>query len=278
MKVNAARFFLILIVGACLALTATARAQNAQPVPAPSTGPTPLPGTASPEPVPGAPTPVPSPSPNFYDRFAAVDLIPAGRTYNALDPGLTAPWTQSVRGALEFHFIKGKSYAEIEYRRWIVKHPAGDVTPPGNQPTFYLPTSQFVEQDVIINQSVIGLGRSINYLATSALIHSNNYGYPTTSASFGIGLERLPDMRKKADIFGYWFYYPEVHGKYAETGGQIIELSYKVTMYRVGADILLPKTPLFLEIGYIGDHYIAKVNAPTGATHSAGTFGIGAHF
>jgi hypothetical protein len=125
---------------------------------------------------------------------------------------------------------------------------------------------------------LIGIGRSINYIATSALLRSSNYGYPTLNAGFGIGAERLPDMRKKADIFGYFFYYPELHGKYSLPDGTRVNLRYKAILWRVGADVKLPRTPIFLELGYLGDRSLVKENAPDGSTHDALTLGFGGHF
>jgi hypothetical protein len=254
---------------------------------------------SSPSPV---PAPSPSASPRFYDRFASVDLLLTPKVANAFAANSDEPVTQSLRAAFEFRFF-GRSFAEAEYLRWIVSHPSGGYTgiangtvcnAPGGRPpivgnpgcvtavggatSVYVNAAQFREQDVIVNSSLIGLGNSINYIATSALLRSNNYGYPNLSAGFGIGAERLPDMRKKADISGYFYYYPELHGKYTLPNGSQVNLRYKAAVWRITGDLKVPKSPLFLQLGFIGDRSLVKENAPSNSTHSSLTLGFGGRF
>jgi hypothetical protein len=223
-----------------------------------------------------SPTPAPSPSappvPPTYVRFVEADVLPGERVANGSTPNLVGRITNSLRAAAEYRFL-GSNYIAFEYRRWSPYHPAGNVTQPVTATPAFVPAQRFTEQDVFINSSV--WGRAHTYLATSSFIHSSNDGLPTLHADLGFGLERLPDPTRPASLFFSYFYYPEVHGRIAQPGVPAAFLRYKVQTYRVGGSLAVPSTPVFLTAGIIGDHYLAKQNAPSNATHTSATLGIG---
>lgn len=245
-----------------------------------------------------------------YVRFVAVDLSLAPRTANEFTPHLTGRTTQSIRFALEYRplvvkigkislFGRSRSFVEGEYRRFNYPHDGGPVpyaqgtpcsapgglgpmsgnsgcvTPIGGSGSAYANATNLTEEEFALHQSIIGVGHT--YIASGLFARRNHYGYPTLRSNFGIGIEALPDLSKKAALYGSAFYYPEVTGFYTPPAGAAYRLRYKLFTYRVGGTLALGKVP-FLDAGYIADHYIGKQNAPAAVTHGALQLGIGVHF
>jgi hypothetical protein len=217
----------------------------------------------------------PTPASEKYVRFVEADLLPGERVANAYAPHRTGRITNRLRAALEYKFF-GSNFVEFEYRRWNDVHPAGVVTQPLTLTEAFVPAARYTEQDVLINNSIVGRGHT--YLATSTLIHSSNDGDPNLHADFGFGVERLPDPTKTASLFLSYFYYPEVTGKIGVPAGvPAHNLRYKVENYNVGGTLAVPNTPVFVTAGIVADHYLRKQNAASDATHFSTQLGIGAH-
>jgi hypothetical protein len=224
-----------------------------------------------------APTPSasPTPVPHTYVRFVEADLLPGERVANAYAPHRTGRITNRLRAALEFKFF-GPNFLEFEYRRWDAVHPTGFVAQPLTLTPIFVPAARSTEQDVLINNSIVGRGHT--YLSTSTLTHSSDDGDPNLHADLGFGVERLPDPTKTASVFFSYFYYPEVTGKISVPPGvPAANLRYKVENYHVGGTLAVPNTPVFLTAGVIADHYLRKQNAASDATHFSTQLGIGAH-
>jgi hypothetical protein len=247
----------------CLAVLAALRA--VAPARAETTTPSPAPTLAA------SPTPVPP----TYVRFVEADVLPGERVANAYAPHVTGRVTNRLRAAIEFKFF-GPNFLEFEYRRWDAVHPTGFVTQPRTLTPIFVPAARYTQQDVLVNNSIIGRGHT--YLATSTLIHSSNDSDPNLHADLGFGIERLPDPTKTASLFFAYFYYPEVTGKISVPPGvPAANLRYKCENYNVGGTLGVPNTPLFLTAGVVADHYLRKQNAASDATHFATQLGIGAH-
>jgi hypothetical protein len=228
-------------------------------------------------------TPSPAPSPSVsptpvartYVRFVEADVLPGERVANAYVPHRTGRITNRLRAAFEFKFF-GPNFLEFEYRRWDALHPGGFVTEPLTLTPIFVPAARYTEQDVLINNSIVGRGHT--YLATSTLIHSSTDGDPNLHADLGLGVERLPDPTKTASLFFSYFYYPEVTGKISlPPGAPAANLRYKFESYNVGGALVVPNTPVFLTAGVVADHYLRKQNAASDATHFSTQLGIGAH-
>jgi hypothetical protein len=72
-----------------------------------------------------------------------------------------------------------------------------------------------------------------------------------------------------------------VSGNYTDEGvyaGTTLGLAYGVYRYSVGADFAIPKTPIFIEAGYLGDRGIGNPVAPSNFTHNGFNAGLGLHF
>jgi hypothetical protein len=116
--------------------------------------------------------------------------------------------------------------------------------------------------------------------------HYNYLAYPTVSG-FGFGGEKLPDFENPFSIYGSVWYYPVVSGNYtyptsiylpANISGQTIKLSYSTLRYSGGVTVNLGATPLYLDLGYSGEHFTGKQNAPGDTSFSSPYVGLGLHF
>jgi hypothetical protein len=279
----------------CLAVVAqplTACEARAQPALTPNAKTTPAAVTAV-----AADEATPHPAPTHaYSRSIVFDLALDPRVSNEFVPaGTGARVSGEIRGAFEYHLL-GYRFIEIESHDWSYDHDAntagisngtpcsaativaqdpGCVAAVGNARTgTYINAASFRERQTAINTGVIGVRHA--YLAFSNLTRTNSYGYPRLSSAPGVGLEVLPGFARAATISGSVFYYSDVHGAFGTPAGQL-DLSYKLLTYQINAAITKPGQPIFLEIGFIGDHFIPKAFAPAGQIHQALHLGFGVH-
>lgn len=244
-----------------------------------------------------APMPSPSPSPKArvpYVRFASAALDLAPKIDNEFATKRTGSTTQTIRAAAEYNFKlvgpRNRNFVALQYSRYAYQHPrsagrssgaacipnsAGCVTVIGRNGSAFVPETRLSEERLDLRTSLVGIGHT--YLATSSLTRRNGYGYPTLNAGFGIGFERLPDLSRPFTAYANAYYYPELGGNYVPAAGKPIRLRYKAFTYQAGLALTLARSPLFLEIGVVGDHYIGKQNAPSGVTHLGADLGFGAH-
>jgi hypothetical protein len=140
------------------------------------------------------------------------------------------------------------------------------------------------------DQGTIGLGIKLVdpriYLSIGGFFQHYNYlGYPNVSG-IGVGLDKLPDLENAVSVYGSFWYYPTVGGNYTyptstylgPLSGQTIPLRYSVLKFDVGAAIGLGKSPFYLDLGYSGDRFNGKVNAPSDTTLASPYAGLGLHF
>jgi hypothetical protein len=140
------------------------------------------------------------------------------------------------------------------------------------------------------DSGTVGLGIKLVdpriYLSVGGFFQHYNYlGYPNI-AGIGAGLDKLPDLENNFSLYGSFWYYPNVAGNYTyptstylgPLSGQTIPLSYSVIKYAIGAAIGLGKSPLYLDLGYAGDRFKGKVNAPSDTSFAAPYAGLGLHF
>lgn len=259
---------------------------------------------APPSPAASAPSPTPStPARSSYSRFVAVDLNVKPAVSNEFDAGKNGNTTQRIRGAFEYRLGPrgGKSFAEIEYRRWSYPHvtnatdiengtlcsaaagPAPSVGDPGCVTTIGGRTSAFVnstqlsESELEFRNGFIALGGH-TYVATATGTQSNSYGYPRLRARFGVGLERLPDLSRPFTEYASIYYFPELGGSYSSLNVGDVRLCYKRLSYEGGLALTIPKTALFLEVGAMSERYIGKENASSNVSRKALNLGFGVHF
>ena len=121
------------------------------------------------------------------------------------------------------------------------------------------------------------------YLGAAYLNANNNYGYPSLHG-IGIGLEKLPEFQPAFGIQFSAFYYTDVHGSYTVNaqgapnfGGNDV-LAYKLLKYDIGLDLPIANSPVYANLGFSGDRYYAKANAPRGQTHAGPYIALGVYF
>jgi hypothetical protein len=108
---------------------------------------------------------------------------------------------------------------------------------------------------------------------------SNNYGYPNMQ-SWGFGGEKLPDLNQPLSFFGSVWYYPNVKGTYSNVAAAPINplsynLAYNILKYQVGVDYVIGNSPVFIDLGWMGDNWSNKQNAPINRTYNGPFAGLG---
>lgn len=116
--------------------------------------------------------------------------------------------------------------------------------------------------------------------------YSKTYNYLTypNISGFGFGLTKLPDLDRTFSIYGSAWYYPSVGGNFkyptnaflGAVSGQTFSLTYSVLKYKAGAALTFG--PVFLDLGYAGERFNTRSNAPGGTTVNAPYAGLGIKF
>lgn len=250
--------------------------------PTPPPPPAPPPPSAMPPP---PPTPAPPPPPARYnDLYVAGDYIFSPKVYNEFSPGNAGTGSYAVRGAAEFTTWNIPWMIAGDYRSWQYPHdcasaldPECSVTNIGGVGSSFVPAFTAHEQDVDARLG-IRIAEPRIYIGVGYLWRSNNYGYPTIQG-WGFGAEKLPDLDHAFSLYGSVWYYPNANGTYYDTFGAPWELAYRVLKYQIGATIVLGHSPLFIDLGWLGDSArTANANDPSPWTHNGPYAGLGIKF
>jgi hypothetical protein len=254
----------------------------------PPPSPAPPPPSAPPPP---PPPPPPTPRPLLGEFFVAGDYIISPKIYNEFSPGNTGTSSYAVRGAGEFSLGNIPFMLEGSYERYQYPHnctggtgttpfsPSCYVTTIGGAGNYPLVTTTGLnDQDVDARFAVRVLQPRI-YIGVGYMWMSNNYGYPNMH-SIGYGLEKLPDLNHPLSLFGSVWYYPNVEGTYtnvatAPISPQSYNLAYNILKYQVGVDYVIGNSPVFIDLGWMGNQWSNKQNAPIGRTYEGPFAGIG---
>ena len=252
--------------------------------PAPVTTPAPPPATPAP-----TPTPVPSKAP-YYDKFIVGDYLVSPKVYNEFSPGNTGTGSYSGRAGIEFPVFGLTWMVEGDWRHWSYVHNAPallDVPCPnvGCVTTIGQTGQTFVNQFTARNDDAdVRVGLKVAdpriYVGASYLWERNNYGYPDLGG-VGFGAEKLPDLDQTITLYGSAWYYPSVSGAYsAAVAIPPGTLAYRLTKYQIGLDWNFggPSFPLYLDIGFLGNQWTNKQNAPSNMNMYGGYAGLGLHF
>jgi len=279
----------------------------------PTTAPTPA--TPAPTETP-APTPTPTPVPTPYmDKFIAGDYIISPKVYNEFSPGNTGDnnnggFSYGLRGGIEFNAFDLPWMLEADYRQFNYPHkqgvptdltgnagaipnsacgtgllgsaPAGD---PGCVTTIGRTGNVFVPAFTVRDYDFDGrLGLKVAdpkiYIGIGYMARNNNAGYPRLKG-VGFGAEKLADLDQPFSLFGSYWYYPNVKGDCDATvcAGGPFTLAYNISKYQIGGAFTFgPNTPLFLELGFMGDSGKNKQNAPSDFTQNGAFVGLGLKF
>ena len=184
-------------------------------------------------------TPGPQPSPLPPEHFVTVDAAFGGKTYNELSTGSTNSGF-GVRAAFEAPIVGHNWVAQIDYHAYSYKHTASGALAngvyagcPANDPGCVTPIGYKTFDSVFTpgpinylngfnatdSTTQIGLGSKIArveryYLSVGYMIRSFNYlNYPTMSG-LGFGLDKLPDVDRAISVYGSFWAYFNVGGKY----------------------------------------------------------------
>lgn len=272
---------------------------TAPPATAPPPPPTMAPPRATPPPTP-SPTLAPTPTPvktMAGEIFVVGDYVFSPKVYNEFSPGNTGTGSWAGRAAIEFPLSGLALMGEADYRTFqyphrvgtgfnttncLVAKPAGAQSDPGcvtviggNGATF---VPAFNASDTSVDGRLgIGIASPRIFLVGSYLNQWGNYGYPKI-AGFGGGLEKLPDLDQTFSLYGSVLYYPSVSGTFIDPHGTSFNLAYRILKYQAGASLAIPKTPIFLEGGFLGDRGTVSSNAPSAYSHNGYYAGLGIHF
>jgi hypothetical protein len=292
-----------LVVASSLVGFAIARAEAAPvplpPLPSTQAVPTPAPGgtpvtfgtpklIGSPLPLaPGTPiaTSVPTTSPNGdsasfrqkHEVFVVGDYLLQPKVYNELSHGQQSTQADyALRGAAEFNIADLPLMIEGEVRRYTYRHESGFVTQPGRATQAFVPAVEARDDDIDGRLGIKLLEPRI-YLGLAYLNKRNNAG-TTQLVGPGIGLEKLPDYEAPLGVYFSAYFYPNIVGQQTVTtvtGAQLATLRYRVLTYQLGFSLAPGKSPIFIDIGALGDRMTARGNAPSNETHLAPYAGIG---
>jgi len=263
------------------------------PTPVPTAPPTPAP-TVAPTVAPTlAPTPTPSPAAKIQ-TFIAADALLNPTVYNEFSPGNKGGISPAGRVGVTVPIDGLSVLAEGDVRTWRYPHRStlpftsadnfdpvpvcgpggaavgdqGCVTSIGGATQTFVPSFDPRETD-IDGRLGIGIANPNVYLVASYDTRWTNYGYPTLRGVGG-GLEKVADYSQPFSFFGSILYYPQV--------GAGTTLQYRILKYEAGITANVPKTPVFVEGGYLGDRGNGKVNAPSNFQHQSFFAGLGLHF
>jgi hypothetical protein len=254
----------------------------------PPPSPAPPPPSAAPPP----PPPPPTPRPLRGEAFVAGDYIFSPSVYNEFTGGSHSNGGNggyAVRGAGEFSLGSIPFMLEGSYEQWPYPHnctvvnkvPQANcyVTTIGGAGSYPLTTTtRLNDQDVDVRFAVRVLQPRI-YIGVGYLWMSNNYGYPNMQ-SWGFGGEKLPDLNQPLSFFGSVWYYPNVKGTYSNVAAAPINplsynLAYNILKYQVGVDYVIGNSPVFIDLGWMGDNWSNKQNAPINRTYNGPFAGLG---
>jgi len=272
---------------------------------------TPPPATPAPGPpavVPTtAPTMTPSPTPTkAFDAYIAADALFSPKVYNEFSPGNRGGISEAGRVGATFSFQNLAFMAEADFRQMRYPHRSATGSPNGpfyspNVPcgtggplsapvgdsgcvttlgpvngSAYVPS--FDARDTEVDGRLgIGVANPKIFLVGAYEQRYGNYGYPRLNG-FGGGIEKLPDFTQPISIYGSALYYPQLSGDYIDVRGNSQKLQYREFKYAAGLTINVPKTPLFLDLGFLGNHSTTKQNAPSNGSQNSLYGGLGLHF
>jgi len=156
---------------------------------------------------------------------------------------------------------------------------AGPVTTIGAMGQTLVPSFTAHEDDVDARLGIRVADPRI-YIAASYMWRQNNYGYPQLNG-VGFGAEKLPDLDQAITVYGSAYYFPSLQGTFsaavAPPGGT---LAYRAFKYEIGIDwnFIGPSFPVYLDLGFLGNQYNNKVNAPANINQYGPYVGLGLHF
>jgi hypothetical protein len=245
--------------------------------------PTPVP---TPQPVPA--TPVPTPVPTAPPTPAPIGFIQGGfnmhQVANEFSPAgnhTTGAWTGEAALFLGPWAIAG-NVREDQYR---TTHNFQD--PSGNPQTQFQTIDGGFASIPVSTQTLTQVDGRLEYqilkprlnIAGSYLNTWTNYGYPKLTGA-GFGLDKLPDFHAPLGWYGSFMYYPNIKGSYTITSGPAAgnSLFQQYSLFKYDIGLNYGPSHVYVIVGYNGDRFLVKQNAPVSQTHSGPYAGLGFRF
>jgi hypothetical protein len=280
------------------------------PTPPPTPAPT-LPPTPPPTPTP-SPTPSPKPTP-AYEKFIVGDYLFGTKVYNEFSPGNTGSQHGSAsfasRAAIEFPLFNLPWMLEGDYQQWQYPHDQNSATPaaplipgcvsaPGDQAcvtvlgplagSTFVPAFTAREYDFDARLGLKVADPRI-YIGVGYDWRTSNFASYPKYTGFGFGAEKLPDLDQPFSVYGSIYYFPIIQGNYtvpatdpfgnpSAQAGQNFNVQYNFLKYFLGGTYNIGNTPVYIDLGFVGDRGSCKTNCPVSFTHAAGMLGVGLHF
>ena len=219
------------------------------------------------------------PPAKYYDHFAVGDYMFTPKVWNEFSPGNNGTASYTGRLGLEFPIVGLTWMVEGDWRHWAYTTTAGPVTTIGQTGATVLPSFTAHEDDVDARLGIKVVDPRI-YIGANYMWRQNNYGYPQISG-VGFGLEKLPDLDQTFTLYGSYWYVPSLQGNYGtNVATPAGTLSYRASKYQIGLDWNFggPHFPIYLDIGFLGNYYTNKTNAPSSINQYSGYAGFGIHF
>jgi len=208
--------------------------------------------------------------------FVVGDYLFQPKVYNEFSHGQQSTQADyALRGATEFNLGDFPFMIEGEYRHFDYFHGDGLVTNPGRATQSFVPASNEYDDDVDGRIGLKLLDPRI-YLAVSYLNKRTSASGPQVVGP-GLGLEKLPDYEAPLGVYFSAYYYPNLVGQIGvgPNQAQLAVLRYRVLTYQLGFTLKPEKSPIFIDLGALGDRMTARGNAPSNETHLSPYAGIG---
>jgi hypothetical protein len=244
--------------------------------------PPPAPPPPAPPPPPPSPAPVKTPG---HMVFVAGDYIISPKVYNEFSPGNIGNSSFTFRGAAEFSLGNIPFMIEGNWERWEYPHNCNGFIPGTTRfvPECYVTTiggkgsspvlvTSPLDDQFLDGRIAVRVLQPRIYIGVGYLWVSNNYGYPNM-ASWGFGGEKLPDLNEPLSFYGSIWYYPNVHGSFGP-----FDLAYNILKYQVGVNYVLFNSPAYLDLGWMGNSWTNKSNAPGNRSYNGPYAGLGIRF
>jgi hypothetical protein len=261
------------------------------PTPPPTPEPT-LAPTAAPTPTP-TPTPVPAKGVSKFERFVVGDYLYKPKVYNELSPGNSTSSSYTIRGAVEFPLFNIPWMLEGDFRSYRYEHysDSGATTCPtydescvngiGNQSQVLVPQFEARDDD-FDGRFGLKIADPRIYIGVGYIFRNSNYeggAFAGQEHGIGGGIEKLPDLNQRFSVYFSAYYYPNVQTNNFQNlgGGAQGQVSFRILKYAGGLVFNLADSPIFIDIGYVGDKVNYKQNGYN-ATHGGPQAGLGIHF
>jgi hypothetical protein len=211
-------------------------------------------------------------------HYLAGDYIAPPLVYDAYaGPGKGVNYrSYAARAGFEIPLGRYDVYVGGDGRKWTYSTRTGFVTGIGPQGRFFVPSFSAADYDEDVRAGLKVTGPRI-YGVVSYLRRGTNTGEPD-ERGIGYGIEKLPDLDQNFSLHGSVLYYPNVGARYSANGAGSLGISYRVVRYLIGASIQPNRSPLFVDVGFLGDRSRVRTDAPVGFNHQGPFVGLGLHF